>query len=102
MRSGFGQFCPVAVACEVFGERWTPIILRELLAGAEQFNTLHRGIPRISRPLLAKRLRELEKAGVVRKEPLPRGREIAIASRNRAWSFAAPSKPSGPGDSAGP
>jgi DNA-binding HxlR family transcriptional regulator len=74
MRSGFGQFCPVAIACEVVAERWTPIILRELLAGADQFNALHRGIPRISRPLLAKRLRELEKAGVISAQPLPGAR----------------------------
>jgi DNA-binding HxlR family transcriptional regulator len=74
MRPGFGQFCPVAIASEVVGERWTPIILRELLAGADQFNALHRGIPRISRPLLAKRLRDLEKAGVISAEPLPGGR----------------------------
>jgi len=80
MRSGFGQFCPVAIASEVVGERWTPIILRELLAGADQFNTLHRGIPRISRPLLAKRLRELEKAGVISAAPLPgaRGRRYRL------------------------
>jgi len=68
MTSSFGQFCPVAVACEVLSERWTLLILRELLAGSEQFNVVHRGIPRISRPLLAKRLRELEKAGVVARE----------------------------------
>jgi DNA-binding HxlR family transcriptional regulator len=74
MRSGFGQFCPVAVACEVFAERWTPIIVRELLAGADQFNLLHRGIPRISRPLLAKRLRALEKAGVIQMSRSPAGR----------------------------
>lgn len=72
--TGFGQFCPVAIACEIVGERWTPLILRELLAGADQFNALHRGIPRISRPLLAKRLRDLEKAGVVAAQPLPAGR----------------------------
>jgi DNA-binding HxlR family transcriptional regulator len=71
---GFGQFCPVAVACQVFAERWTPIILRELLAGADRFNELHRGIPLISRPLLTRRLAELEKAGVIRREPLARGR----------------------------
>ena len=65
MKSGFGQFCPVAVACEVFAERWTPIILRELFAGSQQFNEIHRGIPQISRPLLARRLRELEAAGVI-------------------------------------
>ena len=74
MKSGFGQFCPVAVACEVFAERWTPIILRELFAGAQQFNEIHRGMPHISRPLLARRLRALETARVITREPLPAGR----------------------------
>jgi DNA-binding HxlR family transcriptional regulator len=74
MKSGFGQFCPVAVACEIFAERWTPIILRELFNGAQHFNEIHRGIPLISRPLLVKRLRELEAAGVIAREALPNGR----------------------------
>ena len=74
MSSGYGQFCPVAVACEVFAERWTPIILRELFAGAQQFNEIHRGIPQISRPLLVRRLRSLETAGVISKQPLAAGR----------------------------
>jgi len=65
MRQGYGQFCPVAVAAEIFAERWTPIILRELLLGSRRFNEIHRGAPRISRALLARRLRELEKADVV-------------------------------------
>jgi DNA-binding HxlR family transcriptional regulator len=74
MKSGVGQFCPVAVACELFAERWTPIILRELFAGSQQFNEIHRGIPHISRPLLARRLRKLEAAGVITRELLPAGR----------------------------
>jgi DNA-binding HxlR family transcriptional regulator len=74
MKSGFGQFCPVAVACEVFAERWTPIILRELFAGSQYFNEIHRGIPLISRPLLARRLRDLEAAGVLTREALASGR----------------------------
>ena len=74
MKSGFGQFCPVAVACEVFAARWTPIVLRELFAGSQQFNEIHRGIPLISRALLARRLRELERAGVIVREPLAAGR----------------------------
>jgi DNA-binding HxlR family transcriptional regulator len=74
MKSGFGQFCPVAVACEVFAERWTPIIVRELLAGSHRFNQIQRGIPLISRPLLARRLRELEMAGVITSVPVPQGR----------------------------
>jgi DNA-binding HxlR family transcriptional regulator len=74
MTSGFGQFCPVAVACEVFAERWTPIILRELLAGSQHFNEIHRGMPLISRPLLARRLRKLEAVGVLARETLTEGR----------------------------
>lgn len=74
MKSGFGQFCPVAVACEVFAERWTPLILRELFAGAQYFNEIHRGIPQISRPLLVRRLRALEAARVITREPSPAGR----------------------------
>jgi len=73
MKSGFGQFCPVAVACEVFAQRWTPIILRELFAGSDQFNQIHRGIPLISRALLSRRLRELEAAGVITKDAVPAG-----------------------------
>lgn len=74
MKSGFGQFCPVAVACEVFAQRWTPIILRELFAGSQYFNEIHRGIPLISRPLLADRLRDLETSGVLARDVLPGGR----------------------------
>jgi DNA-binding HxlR family transcriptional regulator len=65
MKGGFGQFCPVAMACEVFAARWTPIILRELFAGSRRFNEIHRGLPLISRALLVKRLRALKAAGVI-------------------------------------
>ena len=61
----YGQFCPVAKAAEVFAERWTPLILRELLAGSRRFSEIQRGVPLMSRSLLATRLRELERAGVV-------------------------------------
>lgn len=65
MTSRYGQFCPVAVASEIFAERWTPLILRELVLGSRGFNEIHRGVPRISRALLAKRLRELTAAAVI-------------------------------------
>jgi DNA-binding HxlR family transcriptional regulator len=65
MKSGYGQFCPVAVASEIFAERWTPIILRELVLGSRRFNDIHRGVPRLSRALLARRLRQLQAAGVI-------------------------------------
>jgi DNA-binding HxlR family transcriptional regulator len=63
--TGYGQFCPIAVASEIFAQRWTPLILREMFAGASRFNDLMRGLPRISRTTLTQRLRALERAGVV-------------------------------------
>ena len=73
MKGGFGQFCPIANACEIFAERWTPIILRELFAGSHRFNEIHRCIPLISRALLARRLRELEAAGIVTRTQAGKG-----------------------------
>jgi DNA-binding HxlR family transcriptional regulator len=58
---GYGQFCPVARGAEVFAERWTPLIVRELLRGPAHFNELRRGLPRISRSLLSERLATLER-----------------------------------------
>jgi DNA-binding HxlR family transcriptional regulator len=61
----YGQFCPVALAAEVVGERWTPLVLRELLSGSRRFNDLRRGVPKMSPSLLSRRLRQLARAGVV-------------------------------------
>ncbi len=63
--SGYKQFCPVAMAAEILGARWTLVLLRELVAGSTRFNELRRGVPRMSPALLSKRLKELEKAGIV-------------------------------------
>ena len=71
---GYGQFCPVAKAAEIVAERWTPLVLRELLCGSRRFADLHRGVPLMSRALLVQRLRQLEDAGIVRSAPKPRGR----------------------------
>jgi DNA-binding HxlR family transcriptional regulator len=68
MKSGYGQICPVSVACEVFAQRWTPLILREMFAGSQHFNEIHRGVPMMSRALLAERLRRLEAHGVIAHE----------------------------------
>ncbi len=70
----YGQYCPVARGAEIFGDRWTPLIIRELLSGNYRFNGLERGLPGISRPLLAKRLRQLEQAGVVDRRLAANGR----------------------------
>jgi DNA-binding HxlR family transcriptional regulator len=63
--SSYGQFCPVAKAMEVLDERWTLLVIRELLLGSRHFNELRRGVPKMSPALLSKRLRSLERAGVV-------------------------------------
>lgn len=65
--SSYGQFCPVAKAMEVLDERWTLLVVRELMAGSTRFNELRRGNPKMSPALLSKRLRSLERAGVVRR-----------------------------------
>lgn len=61
----YGQYCPMAMAVELIGDRWTLLIIRDLLLGTHRFNDLARGLPGISRGLLAERLRRLERHGIV-------------------------------------
>lgn len=61
----YGQFCPIAKTMELLDQRWTVLVVRELLVGSHHFNDLRRGVPRMSPSLLSKRLRELERAGLV-------------------------------------
>ncbi|CAN5921926.1 helix-turn-helix domain-containing protein [soil metagenome] len=63
--TAYGQYCPVAKAMELLDERWTLLIIRELLCGSRHFNELRRGVPRMSPTLLSQRLRTLTRAGVV-------------------------------------
>lgn len=70
----YGQFCPVAKAAELFCERWTPLIVRDLAAGATRFSELHRGVPLMSPTLLSRRLKQLEAEGVIEKRPSGKGR----------------------------
>ncbi|HET9865409.1 MAG TPA: helix-turn-helix domain-containing protein [Steroidobacteraceae bacterium] len=69
MRQTYGQFCPVALSSEVLAERWTLLVIRELLAGSRRFNDIRRGVPRLSATLLKDRLRTLEAAGIVERKP---------------------------------
>ncbi|WP_433728217.1 winged helix-turn-helix transcriptional regulator [Actinoplanes sp. CA-051413] len=62
------EYCPIAASVEVLGDRWTPLIIREVMVGAGGFNEIHRGIPRMSRTLLAQRLRELQRRGLLTHE----------------------------------
>jgi DNA-binding HxlR family transcriptional regulator len=64
---GYGQFCPVAKASEVFSERWTPLVIRELMCGSHRFSELRKGNPLMSPTILSQRLKSLEDAGVVEK-----------------------------------
>jgi DNA-binding HxlR family transcriptional regulator len=69
----YGQYCPIARAAEIFAERWTPVILRNLMMGCDTFGELQAGAPGIPRSLLSKRLRLLERDGLVAREPAVRG-----------------------------
>jgi DNA-binding HxlR family transcriptional regulator/putative sterol carrier protein len=68
----YGQYCGVARALELVGERWTLLIVRDLLVGPRRFTDLRRGLPRIPTNVLSERLKELERAGIVQRRMLPR------------------------------
>ena len=70
----YGNYCPIAIATDVIADRWTPLILRELVLGNTRFNDIARGLPGISRSLLVQRLKHLERKGVIETWPLPNGR----------------------------
>ncbi|NYE37834.1 DNA-binding HxlR family transcriptional regulator [Nocardioides cavernae] len=65
MGASYRQFCPVSKAMELLDERWTLLVVRELILGSEHFNDLRRGLPRMSPSLLSRRLQQLSRAGVV-------------------------------------
>jgi DNA-binding HxlR family transcriptional regulator len=81
----YGQYCPVARAAEILADRWTVLIVRELLADVNHFNELERGLPRMSRTLLAERLRRLQQAGVLERRGASRGKrtEYRLTSAGR-------------------
>jgi DNA-binding HxlR family transcriptional regulator len=73
---GYAQYCPIAKGSEILGDRWTLLIVREMLGGASGFNELQRGLPGISRSVLADRLRSLERAEIVERRTGPKGRTL--------------------------
>jgi DNA-binding HxlR family transcriptional regulator len=97
MGGSYHQFCPVAKAMELLDERWTLLVVRELVAGSARFNDLRRGLPRMSPTLLSKRLLQLVSAGVVERLPddggvryrlTPAGRELQpIVEAVGAWGI---------------
>ncbi len=82
MRS-YGQYCPIALAAEVFAERWTPIVLRNLMVGCERFGEVLDGAPGMSRSVLVHRLRELQRAGVVEVAGSGPGRRYRLTPAGR-------------------
>ncbi len=83
--SGYGQFCPIAKATELIGEKWTLLVLRELLLGTTRFNDFQRAISRMSPTLLAKRLRHLEQCGIVIRKNISgqRGYEYRLSASGK-------------------
>jgi DNA-binding HxlR family transcriptional regulator len=88
---GYGQYCPIALAAEVFAERWTPIIIRNLYLGCARFNEILDGAPGLPRSVLSQRLRNLERAGVIERAPAgyaltPSGADLAqVCLELGAW-----------------
>jgi len=68
MRMQYGQFCPISKACEILAERWTILIVRELLCGSTRFSQLQRGLSQISPTLLTKRLNQLVQDEIILKK----------------------------------
>ncbi len=71
MKQGYGQYCPLALAAELLGQRWTVLVISRLIDGCTTFNEIHRGVPRISPSLLSRRLTELEDYGLLVREQQP-------------------------------
>ncbi|HEX6285925.1 MAG TPA: helix-turn-helix domain-containing protein [Acidimicrobiia bacterium] len=69
----YRQYCPISRASEILAERWNPLIVRNLMFGADTFSKLARGVPAMSRSMLIKRLQELERDGIIEREPKPDG-----------------------------
>ncbi|MBW3536232.1 MAG: helix-turn-helix transcriptional regulator [Actinobacteria bacterium] len=67
----YDEYCPIAMGAEAIGDRWTPLVLRELICGSERFSEIHRGIPRMSKTLLVQRLKQLERLGILERRPGP-------------------------------
>ena len=86
--TGYGQFCPMAKATELIGEKWTLLVLRELFLGTTRFNDFQRALSRMSPTLLVKRLRHLEECGVIIRKKLSgqRGYEYRLTAAGRELS----------------
>lgn len=83
MGASYGQFCPVSKAMELLDERWTLLVVRELLFGSTRFNEIRRGVPRMSPALLSTRLTHLTRAGIVERHAFGREVEYVLTPAGR-------------------
>ena len=88
MARGYGQYCPLSLALEVLGERWSLLVVSRLIDGCQRFNEIHRGVPRMSASLLSQRLAQLEHAGIVERQPAPEGRGHIYLPTEAGWDLA--------------
>ena len=86
----YGQRCPAAIALDVVGERWTPLIVRELLLGPKRFTDLADGLPGIGTNILTNRLAGLQEHGVVERHTLPRPTPVTVYELTEAGRALAP------------
>lgn len=99
----YGEYCPIAMGAEAIGDRWTPLVLRELICGSTRFTEIHNGVPRMSRTLLVQRLKQMERLGLIERRPgpsyhlTPAGRDLeavvwGIGDWAMQWLFGDPAK----------
>lgn len=84
----YGQFCPVAKAAEIFCERWTPLIIRELATGSSRFAEIQRGVPLASPTLISRRLKQLEAEGIVERHKSESGKSWTYHLSEAGQEFA--------------
>jgi len=87
MRS-YGQYCPIARASEVLAERWTPLVVRNLMFGATTFSDIAHGVPLMSKSMLVTRLAELERAGLLTRTAKPNGIGSIYELTEAGWDLA--------------
>ena len=86
----YGQRCPAAIALDVVGERWTPLIVRELMLGPKRFTDLADGLPGIGTNILTNRLAGLQEHGVIERRTLPRPTPVTVYELTEAGRALAP------------
>jgi DNA-binding HxlR family transcriptional regulator len=79
-----GQFCPVAQALDVVGDRWTLLVVRELMSGSRRFSEVLNGVPKMPRSVLAQRLKQLEDSGILEREEASGGVQYELTDAGRA------------------